>query len=480
MASFNARVQRRLRTAALLTACAAVATTTFTLAAPTTATAAATPSCGSFTREVWERVNPATRASTLTVTKAASDDTVAQGFTSHRDPSMKVATKRGHGLVAVHRLYRARHGGDYFYAATASERSRAVKDRGYTDLGVAFYASKAKASCLVPVWSFEKGGIHRFVSTSADIAALRATGWRQETVRFYVGKPSVDTKFTLAVYPDTQQEVGTDKRFVNRADWLVANRSKLDLRYVTHTGDVVNWDTPDHAQYEVARKSLKPLDAAQIPYSLSIGNHDSQATGVGGGARDPRRTRVLVRDTTVFNRYLNNQDVDLEGAYEPGKVDNAYHVFTAGGVGWLVLNLELWPRPGAVKWAQQVVASHPKHNVIIVTHSYLTSSGGISERSDYGDTSPKALSDQLVKKYANVRMVLSGHTGTATHRVDTGVHGNKIDSFLLAMHSNKTNPMRLIEIDTKANSVKTWVYAPWDDTDYSKYTVKLSSRTVVR
>ncbi|HEY5822506.1 MAG TPA: metallophosphoesterase [Propionibacteriaceae bacterium] len=476
MAYLHARI-KPLRSAAVLLACAVVAVSTLTPVA--SATAAEAPRCGSLSSNVWERVNPATQASTLTLTQAASNSTAGQGFTSLREPSMKVAAKGGRGLVAVHRLYRARYGGDYFYAATSGERSRAIA-RGYTDLGVAFYASRVKASCLTAVWSYEKGGVHRFVTAPSDIAALRAAGWRQEMVRFYAGKPSVDPKFSLAVYPDTQQEVGTDRRFVNRANWLVANRSKLDLRYVTHTGDVVNWDTPDHAQYEVARKALKPLDEAQIPYSLSIGNHDSQATGVGGGARDAKRTRALFRDTTVFNAYLDNQDVDLEGAYEPGKVDNAYHVFTAGGVGWLVLNLELWPRPGAVNWAQEVVASHPKHNVVIVTHSYLTSKGAISGRSEYGDTSPKLLSDQLVKKYANVRMVLSGHTGTAAHRVDTGVHGNKIDSFLLAMHSNTTNPMRLIEIDTRANTVKSWVYAPWDDTDYPSYTVKLSSRAWVR
>ena len=42
----------------------------------------------------------------------------------------------------------------------------------------------------------------------------------------------------------------------------MANRQKLDLRFVTHTGDVVNWDTPDHAQYKVAQDAMRPLEAA--------------------------------------------------------------------------------------------------------------------------------------------------------------------------------------------------------------------------
>ncbi len=472
-----ARIRGNLRSRTALVA--ALAVSACLVHAPA-ATAASAPRCGAFSSNVYERVNPSSQASTLTLSKSQSDSSAGGGFTSLRDTSMRMASGSGRSLVAVHRLYRGLHGGDYFYAATAGERSRAI-GRGYTDQGVVFYASKTSASCLTAIWSYEKGGVHRFVNSKSDMAALKAAGWKKEKVRFYGGKPKVDTKFTIAVYPDTQQEVFGDsyKRFLNRSDYLVANRAKLDLRYVTHTGDVVNWDTADHAQYKVARSSMQRLQQAKIPYSLSIGNHDSQATGVGGSARDARRTRALMRDTTTFNTYLDGQGMDLEGSYERGKIDNSYHVFTAGGVGWMVLNLELWPRPGAVKWAQKVVAAHPKHNVIIVTHAYLTAKGAISTRSEYGDTSPKTLSTQLVKKYPNIRMVLSGHTGMSAHRVDKGVHGNRIDSFLLAVHSNSTNPMRLIEIDTKANTLKTWVYAPWNKKDFH-YSMKIKKLRWVR
>ena len=92
----------------------------------------------------------------------------------------------------------------------------------------------------------------------------------------------MDTKFSIAVIPDTQQEVfgassfsGT--KFLNRSNYLVANAgpSKLDLKFVTHTGDVVNWDTDDHSQYVEAANALAPLTAAHIPWSLSNGNHDN-------------------------------------------------------------------------------------------------------------------------------------------------------------------------------------------------------------
>jgi hypothetical protein len=319
-------------------------------------------------------------------------------------------------------------------------------------------------------------------AVAGTTAVAKTTTTKTSISKTVSAASAVDPTFSIAVMPDTQQEVlsSRDGRFVQRSNWLVANKTKLDLRFVTHTGDVVNWDTPDHSQYARARSALAPLKAAGIPYSLSVGNHDTAAVCPGGSACNVHRTSGLVRDTSTFNRYLNDQRTDLGGAYEPGQVDNTYHLFAAGGREWLVLNLELWPRAGVVAWAQHVVASHPHHNVIVVTHSYLTSRAHVYGKADYGTTSPKVLQAKLIKKYANVRLVFSGHVGKAGHRKDKGVHGNRIDSFLLTMHSTTTNPVRLVTINTKSGTLKTWVYAPWTKHSYSKYTVKLKKLHWVR
>ncbi|MFK3983401.1 carbohydrate-binding domain-containing protein [Micromonospora sp. NPDC050397] len=294
---------------------------------------------------------------------------------------------------------------------------------------------------------------------------------------------TTDTKFSFAVMPDTQQEVlnSGDTRFRNRTDWLVQNRSALDLRFVTSSGDVVNWDTPDHSQYVIARNAMRPIETAGIPYALAIGNHDTQATGVGGSARDPARTRELVRDTTVFNQFFTvSQYGAVKGQFETGKVDNSYSTFEAGGVQWMVLTLELWPRVEAVNWAKNVVAAHPRHNVIVVTHDYIDGNGNIEQSASYGATSPQYLFDNLVKQYANIRFVFSGHVGVAGNRVDTGVNGNKIYTFLQTFHSNTTNPVRLVEVDTAANSLRTWIYAPYNNQSFTEYDRSFTGIGVVR
>ncbi len=215
-------------------------------------------------------------------------------------------------------------------------------------------------------------------------------------------------------------------------------------------------------------RDSSPLEDAKLPYSLTIGNHDSNATGPGGGARPVLNIHDEQRRTTTFNQYFPAQRFGaVRGAYEAGKVDNVWSSFVAGGQKWMVLNIELWPRKGAVDWAKSVVASRPDHNVIISTNSYLNSDGSIStSNGGYGDTSPKYLYDELVSQYPNVRVVLSGHVGSTRTRIDTGVKGNRIVTYLTAIHSRSTNPIRFIEMDTAANTARTWVYGPRGDTTF--------------
>jgi hypothetical protein len=100
---------------------------------------------------------------------------------------------------------------------------------------------------------------------------------------------------------------------------------------------------------------------------------------------------------------------------------------------------------------------------------YLDGSGNIAgDNGGYGANSPRYLFDNLIKQYANVRFVFSGHVGLAASREDTGVHGNKIASFLQCFHAS-TNPVRLVEIDTASNQAKTWIYAPQSNTSYPQY-----------
>jgi hypothetical protein len=274
--------------------------------------------------------------------------------------------------------------------------------------------------------------------------------------------------FTIAVVPDTQLEVldGKDTRLANRFQWLIAHRAALNLQCVLQSGDLVNWDTADHFQYERASAAAKLLDEARLPYIFALGNHDTWATGgtpekPGGSAR-PGNVHDNLRNTAVYNQYFPLKRFTLlGGVFEPGKIDNAWHTFQAGGHDWLVINLELWARSNAVAWAKTVADQHPAHNVILLTHSFLTNGKTIEQRNGgYGDNSPQYIFDHLVAPSPNFRLVFCGHTGAHGYRLDRGAAGNEIHEFLQTYHDPVTNPVRLFTIDTQAGTIQTRVVCP--------------------
>lgn len=277
-----------------------------------------------------------------------------------------------------------------------------------------------------------------------------------------------DGTFSIAVIPDTQQEVVVkhaieNKHFLNRTRWLAENKEELDLRCVVHTGDVVNWGNEDRTQLEIASEAMSVLTAANIPTALCLGNHDTAAVGVGGGAADAANTRTRVRDTTAFNEYFTLDEYSRLRSQESGKIDNTILRFKAGGAKWMVVCLELWPREEIINWAKIQVENRPDYNVIIATHSFLKNDGTILQNNGgYGANSPQYLYDNLIKKYENIKFVLCGHTGTSFVREDIGDNGNKIVTLLGAFHRNDKNPVKIVNIDVNNGKIDGYVYSPID------------------
>ena len=287
------------------------------------------------------------------------------------------------------------------------------------------------------------------------------------------------SKFAIAIIPDTQAEVfGNDRRMNQRMTWLIDHRDQWDLRFVDHTGDVTFWGWLDPAQLTIASNAFSKLEAAGIPYSITIGNHDTRAPGWDGHGgyggdlyeRNPEcrqrfsdsvcHTTVLLRKTQEFNNTFDAARFgDVAGAYEAGKVDNVYSTFSAGGLDWLVLSLEQQPRKGVVSWADQVVSDHPHSNVIVSTHFYLNGRNKPSRQTDNGVTSPRQLWRTFISKHRNIQMVFSGHVGQGGSRVARAADGHKVVAIRGTYHSASTNPVRVMKIDPDTGTINSYVYA---------------------
>lgn len=89
--------------------------------------------------------------------------------------------------------------------------------------------------------------------------------------------------FTFAIESDTQyyNEDTSDNTHIvckyehqlNIHDWLLANRSRMNIQYLFHDGDIVD-DVDMISQWENADAAYKKLDEAVLPYGVLAGNHD--------------------------------------------------------------------------------------------------------------------------------------------------------------------------------------------------------------
>lgn len=287
----------------------------------------------------------------------------------------------------------------------------------------------------------------------------------------------VAQKFTIPIFPDTQGEVNNKpEMFTSQLQWIVDMKDSLNIPFVLHVGDIVDYDNIKH--YETASDGFKILDNAKIPYVLCLGNHDTEAVGENTGSAAPGNTRINLRKTTKFNTYFPvSRLMGQQGRWEEGKSDNAYYTFTAGGLDWLVVSLEFCARKGPVEWADKVVAEHPNHNVIILTHYHLNGSGDISERNaGYGDLSPYEIYDTLIEKHANILLVLSGHTGNSAWRNDRGDNGNRIYQILTDYQNENYGDgyLRLMEINPQRRSISTKVYSPYNQKEKCEAQIRFS------
>jgi len=292
---------------------------------------------------------------------------------------------------------------------------------------------------------------------------------------FFIAQAALAQKFVIAILPDTQCEVNYNPAmFKSQMKWIADKKDSLNIPIVLHVGDLVDFNSID--QYNRASEGFKILDNARVPYAITLGNHDTGVVGEHSGSAAPGNVNSNLRNTNRFNTYFPVKRFTAQkGRFEKNKSDNAFYTFKAGGLNWLVLTLEFCSRQAPVEWAGQIISKHPKHNVIVLTHYHLNAKGMIGQdNSGYGDLIPQMVYDQLISIHPNVRLVISGHTGSSAHRDDIGMKGNHIYQ-LLQDYQGEDNGggfIRLLEIDPDLKTMSAKMYSPFFNrtkTDASRF-----------
>lgn len=154
----------------------------------------------------------------------------------------------------------------------------------------------------------------------------------------------------------------------------------------------------------------------------------------------------------------------------------------------MILGLEFGPRNDVLRWANEVVAAHPKRTVILVTHAYLRPDnnrfnrelllgpkkkpagldGYALSKSKAGFNDGEDLWKKLVSKHANMTMVLSGHVCYTGLLSSPGEAGNIVHQILVDYQrdpSGGNGYLRLMQIAPDGVTVKVNDYSPFLDSD---------------
>jgi Carboxypeptidase regulatory-like domain/Calcineurin-like phosphoesterase/Bacterial Ig domain len=278
-----------------------------------------------------------------------------------------------------------------------------------------------------------------------------------------VALPAQTSDFTIIALPDTQNESQFFPAALSaQTQWIAAHRRNLNIQMVLGEGDIVN-DFSSPEQQQSADAAFRVLDNAGIPYLLAIGNHDYDHA-------DPKDGRPV----SGFNRFFGPSRYAgrsyYRGNFPTGSNENFFGVLNIGGKDFLFLMLEFMPRAESVAWAESVLQANPDKQVIVVTHSFTYVDRTRVDVCDTDDMPPgNATGDdlwQVLRKYPNVIMVLSGHltNGQAAHRSDLADNGNLVNEIFA---NYQTFPhggdgwLRILTFHPEANTISVQTYSPF-------------------
>ena len=271
---------------------------------------------------------------------------------------------------------------------------------------------------------------HAIDVNNLDTRALNVTPSPRVAAEYVPGS------WTLALLPDTQvYALRYPGLFLAQTGWIANHAVEYHIEYVFTLGDITNNNTP--GEWRNARDAFRLIDGL-VPYTLVPGNHDYGPSG-DASSRESRLNEY-------FDYTEHTAQPSFGGVYEEGLLDNSFHLFSAGGIDWVVLCLEWAPRDEVVAWANGVMEARPGRRGILLTHSFMynddtrtdhTKPKGTENYNPHNYRTPTTMNDgqelwdKLVRHH-DIPLVFSGHIlGDGTgYRVDANDAGTPVHQVL--------------------------------------------------
>lgn len=291
------------------------------------------------------------------------------------------------------------------------------------------------------------------------------------TAVFHVRKVTPAADFSLVILPDTQNYTvegrGNEGFYLDQTRWIRDHRADYNIAAVIHNGDIVNNGDQFEYQWTVADEAMRTLEVAEdglpdgVPYGVAVGNHDQTPNGEAG-------------KTLSFNRWFGVERFAGRAYYggHYGRTnDESWFTFTAGGLDFVVVNLQFdrSQDPAVLAWARSIFEMHPDSFGILNTHALLDGQGDFVAQG-------RAIYDAL-REVDNVQVMTCGHVGAERRRTDVfedhPIHTMLADYQFL--ERGGAGRMRIWELSPARDEMTVRTYSPtldqWETDQNSEFTL---------
>lgn len=316
--------------------------------------------------------------------------------------------------------------------------------------------------------------------------------------------PLPDGAFTYVVIPDTQRYHGEGVRikpgrkphvpitgptrnpaFESRVEWTVRNLEKERIFFVSHTGDIVDYN--GDLQWSFASNLMTRFEW-KVPYGISPGNHDLANFSSDNFNRYFPRSRYEGQSWYVggFAGYERNVGGKRKRV-SWGNADSC-QLAEADGHKFVFLHLECNAPAPVLKWVDAMLDRYADRTAVICTHmfvGYRTREINNIRKKDpsrpdewfgvmdwtkcHGKEGVSGTESwrTCFSKHRNLLLVVSGDQGPAIcwRETLTGENGNVVHATLQDYPRTRDDEdwIRLYRFLPKENRIDVWTYSPQRD-----------------
>ncbi len=234
-----------------------------------------------------------------------------------------------------------------------------------------------------------------------------------------------DYDFAFAWETDTQYYAEEFQyHFLNMNNWIVDNAEELGIKYIIHTGDIVD-DYDMMYEWENADEAMTILDESGIPYGVLAGNHD-----VAGGSEE----------YDSYTTYFGEDRFTLQDTYGESYKNNLghYDLISENGQDFIIVYMSWDIGQNELDWMNEVLARYSDRKAILCFHTYTN----VKESDNtYLDYFGKMVQENVVAKNPNVFAVLNGH-----------YHGSSYETAMFDDNNDGINDRTVYQICTDYQS----------------------------